>query len=80
MTCISDHAKILLIYYKVTWRKEDEWGKIEETEELFAELKDAIERAETIGEESEYFVDIDEVRIIQDDKRVYTMSYYLKHF
>lgn len=82
MTCISDHAKVLLIYYKVTWRKPDEWDNYnyEEIEELYADLKDAQERAEELSEGSEYFVDVDEVRIIQDDKRIHTISYYLGHF
>lgn len=80
MTCISDHAKVLLIYYKVVLRKIDEWNDYEEVEELYADLKDAEERAESFAEESEYFVDVEEVRIIQDDKRIYTMSYYLEHF
>lgn len=82
MTCISDHAKVLLIYYKVVLRKTDEWDKYnyEEVEELYTDLKSAEERAESFAEESEYFVDVEEVRIIQDDKRIYTMSYYLEHF
>lgn len=82
MTCISDHAEVLLIYYKVIWRKPDEWNNynFEEVEELYIDLKDAEERAEKLAEESEYFVDVEEVRIIQDGKRIHTMSYYLKHF
>lgn len=82
MNCISDHAEVLLIYYKVIWRKEDEWNKYnyEEIEELYTDLKSAEERAEKLAEESEYFVDVEDVRIIQDGNRIYTMSYYLKHF
>lgn len=82
MTCISDHAEVLLIYYKVILREPDEWNKYnyEEIEELYADLKSAEERAESFAEESEYFVDVEEVRVIQDGNRIYTMSYYLKHY
>lgn len=82
MTCISDHAKVLLIYYKVVLRKTDEWNKYnyEEVEELYTDLKSAEERAESFVEESEFSVDVEEVRVIQDDKRIYTTSYYLEYF
>lgn len=80
MNCISDHAEVLLIYYKVIWRKTDEWNDYKEIEELYNDLKSAEERAEKLAEESEYFVDIEEVRIILDGNRIYTMNYYLKHF
>lgn len=81
MTCISDHAKILLTYYKVIWQKENEWDRYnpEEVEELYADLKDAEKRAEKLAENSEFFVDIDEVRIIQDDKRIFINEYHIKH-
>ena len=82
MTCISDHAKVLLIYYKVILREPDEWNKYnyEEIEELYADLKSAEERAESFAEGSEFFSDVEEVRVIQDGNRIYTMSYYLKHY
>lgn len=73
MTCISDHAEVLLIYYKVE-------SHSEEIFECYAKLEDAERRAESIGANSDYFVDIYEIRVIQDYNRIYVMNYYLKHF
>lgn len=68
MTCISDHAKILLIYYKASC----EWLEISEN---FTELKDAEEYA---ADQSAGVFDIYEVRIIRDDKRIFVDEYYIK--
>lgn len=77
-----NNAKILLIYYRVIWRKTDEWNKYdyEEIEEFYVDLKDAVERAEKLGECSEYFVDIDEIKIFQDGKKIYTEENNLTRF
>lgn len=75
MICISDHAEVLLIYYEVL----NEW---EDIDEFYKEQSDAEKRAEKFAKESDtdFFTNVYQVKVIQDGNRIYTMSYYLKHF
>lgn len=74
MTCISDHAETLLIYYQV----ESEWLEIDE--EDFVELSDAKARAKELSKECEDFIEVYEVRVVKDGKRIYPIKYYIEHY
>ena len=72
MTCISDHAEVLLIYYQV----EFEWLEIDE--EAFVELSDAKARAKELSKE--YLIEVYEVRVVKDGKRIYPIKYLIEHY